>query len=312
MAPKNTASRTAGFALVTGASSGSGRATARALGALGWRLRIVGRTPKKLDAAVDELRRGGAEVESFRADFSSLEQVRNLASEVLARDEPLNVLINNAGVWHPEFRLSSDGHEDTFAVNHLAPFLLTHLLLPRLRETPGDRRIVHVSSRLHRQAGTTQTRLGRAVHIANVMGIPARGPAARFEFDAIDQQAGYRGLEAYARSKLAQVIISGEFARREQASGVTSNAVHPGSVYTDVARDNRVLSWLNPLAKPFLKSPEQGARTSVHVATARELVGVSGKYFANERPAAEAGIVTDADVARRLWTLSEQLTSPDR
>lgn len=295
-------------ALITGASGGIGLATARALAQRGWRLRIVGRTPDKLKAATAELTGLGADVACFRADFSSLDEVSGLAEAVLARGEPLHALINNAGVWHPEFRLSVDGFEDTFAVNHLAPFLLSRLLLPRMQETTGDRRIAHVSSRLHHQAGQTTSAWGRVVHLINVLGIPMPGPSAIFEFDALDREEGYRGLEAYARSKLAQLIISGEMARREPE--VTSNAVHPGSVLTDVQRDNALLSKLAPLARPVLKSPAQGAETTVHVVCAPELAGVTGRYFAKSREAEPSKLVHDRELAARLWELSEAHVRP--
>ena len=288
--------------LVTGASGGIGLATARELARRGMRVRIVGRSEDKLAAAVRAI--GGEDVVSFRADFSSLDEVRALAVRLLARGEPLHVLVNNAGVWHPDFQLSRDGYEDTFAVNHLAPFLLTRLLLPRMRETTGDRRIVHVSSRLHAQAGQTASLTGRAVHLANVLGLRVAAHGARLDFDAIDRREGFRGIEAYARSKLAQVIFSRELARRE--TSVTSNAVHPGSVSTDVTRDNRVLAALAPLARRVLKTPEQGARTSVHVACEPSLAGVSGRYFASAREAQPARVVDDPLVAARLWKLSAE------
>jgi NAD(P)-dependent dehydrogenase (short-subunit alcohol dehydrogenase family) len=291
-------------ALITGASAGIGLATGIALARRGFSLRIVGRDPAKLEAARAEIARHGSDVVGFRADLSSLADVRALAASVLARGEALHVLVNNAGVWHPDFRRSKDGWEDTFAVNHLAPFLLTHLLLPRMRETPGDRRIVHVSSRLHAQAGEATSLRGRVVHVMNIVGLRARARGARFDFDALDRAEGYRGIEAYARSKLAQVIFSAELARRERE--VTSNAVHPGSVATDVTRDNPLLYAVQPLSRLVLKTPAQGAATSVHVATAPALAGVSGRYFANSREATPADIASDRDVAARLWALSAE------
>ncbi|GAB4212814.1 MAG: SDR family oxidoreductase [Sandaracinaceae bacterium] len=296
-------------ALVTGASAGIGLATALALARRGLAVRIVGRDPMKLEAARVAVAALTPDVVAFRADLSSLAEVRALAAQVLARDEGLHVLVNNAGVWHPDFRLSKDGHEDTFAVNHLAHFLLTNLLLPRMRETPGDRRIVHVSSRLHAQAGQTASLRGRAVHALNVLGIRAGAHRARFDFDALDRREGYRGIEAYARSKLAQVIFSTELARREK--DVTSNAVHPGSVATEVTRDNPVLFALQPLSRFVLKTPAQGAETSVHVATHPSLAGVTGRYFARSRETDPAPLVHDREVAERLWRLSAERTGLD-
>lgn len=297
------------IALVTGASAGIGLATALALARRGLALRLVGRDRAKLEAARAAVAAQGADVAVFRADLSSLADVRALAAAVLARDEPLHLLVNNAGVWHPDFRRSKDGFEDTFAVNHLAHFLLTTLLLPRLRETPGDRRIVHVSSRLHVQAGSTGSLRGRLVHAANVVGLRLATRGARLDFDAIDREDGYQGIEAYARSKLAQVIFSAELARRERE--VTSNAVHPGSVATEVTRENRLLFALQPLSKLVLKTPEQGAATSVHVGTAPELAGVTGRYFARSREAPAAAIASDRAVAERLWAWSAERVGVD-
>ncbi|MFO0683250.1 MAG: SDR family NAD(P)-dependent oxidoreductase [Sandaracinus sp.] len=292
------------IALVTGASAGIGLATAVALARRGLALRLVGRDAAKLEAARAAVAAEGADVATFRADLSSLADVRALAAAVLARDEPLHVLVNNAGVWHPTFRRSKDGFEDTFAVNHLAHFLLTHLLLPRMRQSPGDRRIVHVSSRLHVQAGATGSIRGRIVHAANVLGLRVVARGARFDFDALDREEGYEGIEAYARSKLAQVIFSAELARRERE--VTSNAVHPGSVATEVTRENRLLFALQPLSKLVLKTPAQGAETSVHVATSPALQGVSGRYFARSREAPAAPIADDPAIGARLWALSAE------
>ena len=168
-------------ALITGASGGIGLATAEALARKGWRLRIVGRTPEKLDAAKALLQAlSDHEVVSFRANFSSLQEVAELARAFLTRGEKLHALINNAGVWHPEFKLSEDGIEDTWAVNHVAPFLLTRLLMPALESSKAGR-VVHVASRLHRQAGTTATFWGRVVHLMNVMGVPMPGPEATLQ-----------------------------------------------------------------------------------------------------------------------------------
>ena len=296
------------IALVTGASGGIGLATALELAKLGYGLRIVGRTPAKLDAAVEKIRAITSDVYGYRADFSSLAEVRTLAETLLSRDEPLNVLVNNAGVWNAEFRRSADGYEDTFAVNHLAPFLLTQRLLPRMRQTDGDRRIVHVSSRLHRQAGTAKSAMSRLFNVLNLSALlPNGGPQAVFDFDALDRDIDYRGLEAYARSKLAQVIISAEFARRE--SEITSNVVHPGSVQTDVTRGTKWLYVLKPISRPFLRTPAQGAATSVHVATAPELAGETGGYYVSCKPARAAAIASDPNVGRRLWDLSVEWTA---
>ncbi|MCB9595144.1 MAG: SDR family oxidoreductase [Sandaracinaceae bacterium] len=290
--------------MITGASGGIGLATARQLKALGAELFIVGRNPDKLAAAAESL---GAQ--PFQADFSSLDDVRALADAILATDRPVHALINNAGIWHGSFKTSRDGFEDTFAVNHLAPYLLTRTLLPRMRES-GGARVVHVSSRLHTQAGQTSTLRGRAVHAINVLGLPIAAVPARFEEEKLDRREGFRGLEAYARSKLAQILFSNELARRE--TKVTSNSVHPGSVATDVTRDSKLLSLGMRIASLALKTPDQGARTSVYVASDPSLEGVTGRYFANSKEAKPAAIVHDAELAGRLWNLSADRVGLER
>ncbi len=291
--------------LVTGASSGIGLETAKALAAMGAHLLFVGRSAERTEAArvaIDAA--GSGRVHAIRGDFSSLEEVRRVADDVLAFDMPLHVVVHNAGLWHQERTPSQDGFEDTFAVNHLAPFLLTHLLLPRMLKSDGDRRLVHVSSRLHEQAGNTRTASGRAIHAMNVLGVRLPPPKShRFDFDDLACANGFRGLEAYARSKLAQLLFSAELARR-LPEDVTSNGVHPGSVNTSVTRDNAVLSVAIRLAGPLLKTPAQGARTSVHVASDVSLRGVTGRYFESSREATPSPAVAHEADALRLWDLS--------
>ncbi len=294
--------------MITGASSGIGLETAKGLARRGVRLRLVGRNPERTEAAAKVVRSESrhGDVVAFRADFSSLSSVRELAEAILERDEPLHVLVNNAGVWHQQRRTSQDGYEDTFAVNHLAPFLLTHLLLPRMLATEGDRRVVHVSSRLHEQAGLSGP-VGRAVYLMNVLGVPIRVPSPGLDLNALPMTRGYRGLEAYARSKLAQILFSNELARRLGPASVCSNAVHPGSVATNVARDSRLLSLGIRVAQPLLRSPAQGAATPLWVASAPELTGVTGKYFADAKERTPAPTAADPVKARELWELSARL-----
>ena len=313
--------------LVTGASSGIGLETAKALAAEGATVALVGRSPErtaKAEAAVKAEARGGA-VHVFRADFSKQDDVRALAEAFLATGLPLHGLVNNAGLWHQEHRLSAEGFEDTFAVNHLAPFLLTHLLLPRMLASEGDRRIVHVSSRLHEQAGQTGGIRGRLVHAAAVLKLPRPpGLEARFELEDLQMTgAPFSGLAAYARSKLAQLLFSNELDRRLAALGParpTSNAVHPGSVSTDVTRDSKLLSVGIRVAAPFLKSPAEGAATSVYAMTAPERAGRGGLYLADERVTEASPAARDEAMAGRLWELSlgmvglrpEELAEPIR
>ena len=270
--------------LVTGASAGIGLWTALGLARLGADVCLVGRDAERTAAVTARVRAGaaGGEVTHQVANFSSLEDVRALAARIEARLPALHVLVNNAGLWHQKRQLSRDGHEDTMAVNHLAPFLLTNLLLPLLRRS-APARVVTVSSRLHRKP-------------------------RRHDMDDLMSERGYRGLAAYARSKLANVLFSNELARRLHGSGVTSNSLHPGDVATSIVRDSRVLSWGLRLVRPFIKSPEDGARTTLHVATASELEGVTGRYFADCRERTPGALALDPQLACGLWQVSEQLT----
>ena len=272
--------------LVTGASSGIGVETARGLARTGATVVVVGRSEERTTSAADDIRRttGNRRIETLCADFSSLEEVRGLARAFGERHGSLQVLVNNAGLWHPKRSLSRDGFEDTFAVNHLAPFLLTNLLLDRLRRG-APARVVNVSSRLHLKE--------RAM-----------------KWDDLQSERRYSGIGAYRQSKLANVLFSNELARRLRGTGVTSNAVHPGDVATDVTRENRLLTWvLKRLAGRVLMTPAEGARTTLHVATDPGLAEVTGAYFSDCKLAKPAPAAEDEGAAGRLWRLSEELTA---
>lgn len=274
------------LAVVTGGSSGIGLETARGLLRRGFqRVAIIGRDEARLARAAASLGPGAL---PLRADFSSLDQVRACAAEVRATLGPLAVIVNNAGVWHADRTLSHDGYEDTFAVNHLAHFVFTGALLDHLAEHEAlPARIVHVSSRRH-------------VHCKGV------------RWDDPMLEDGYSGLRAYDQSKLANLLFSAELARRLRAEGrhVRSNAVHPGSVATEITRDSGVLSFLSDkVARVVLLTPEQGAATSIHAATHPALDDVTGRYFSRSRVARPSRLATDADAAARLWELSERLVS---
>lgn len=271
--------------LVTGGSTGIGLETARGLAARGAEVIITGRHPERTAAAAADIARstGNEHVTFELADFSSLDAVRTLARTVRARGA-LHVLVNNAGLWHPRRTLSHDGYEDTFAVNHLAPFLLTRSLFDLLVAS-APARIVHVSSRLH----------------AKAPGIP---------FDDIHLEASYprKGMAAYEHSKLANILFSNELARRLPPR-VTSNALHPGDVATSVTRQSKLVSFAQTFIRPFLKSPKQGAQTSLHVATSDALGDVTGKYFSDCEEKTPSPAARDEAAARRLWDLSETLTA---
>ena len=270
--------------VVTGASAGIGRATAKALAERGDRVWLVGRNAQRTEESAAQIRSltGNAHVHHALADFSSLASVRELAAQLRDEVGPLDVLINNAGVWHQSRRSSHDGFEDTFAVNHLAPFLLTHLLIPALRAAPRPARVVFVSSILHRNVGA-------------------------FDFDDLDVERNpYDGLRVYGRSKLANVLCANEFARRLRPHGITSNSVHPGNVQTSIVRDSAFLRIGIRLARPFIRTAEEGARTSVYVASHPALERISGAYFSNERQVPPSAHARDRSAAEMLWSISEE------
>lgn len=269
--------------LVTGGTGGIGRATAEGLSALGARVGIVGRDADRTERAAKEIAGStGGTVDVFVADLSAQAEVRRLAAEVLTTYPRLDVLVNNVGGYWAHRHTTVDGLEHTFALNHLAPFLLTELLLDRLRAS-APARVVTVSS-----------------------GAQSMG---RIDFDDLQGAVRYDGQKAYNQSKLANVLFTYELARRLEGSGVTANVLHPGVVRTAFGQEDglRWMRLLLPVVRPFLKSPERGAATSIHLASAPELAGVTGTYFANERPRKSSGRSHDEQTARRLWDMSAQL-----
>jgi retinol dehydrogenase 14 len=269
--------------LVTGGSGGIGRAAALGLATLGADLAITGRDRERTEEAAREIRAAaGGHVEVFVADLSSRSEVRRLAAEVLQRLPRLDVLLNNVGGYWDTRHVTVDGLEHTFALNHLAPFLLTDLLLGRLEQRPTAR-VVTVASN------------------AQALG--------RIDFDDLQGERSYSGARAYNQSKLANVLFTYELARRLRGTSVTANALHPGLVRTSFgAEDPRPIQRvLVPLLKPFMKSPAQGAATSIHLASAPTLDQVSGRFFANRRPKRSSKRSYDETVAARLWQVSADL-----
>jgi NAD(P)-dependent dehydrogenase (short-subunit alcohol dehydrogenase family) len=274
--------------LVTGATSGIGFVTARELGRMGATVAIVSRDPARGARTADAMRAaGGMAVELLVGDLSVQADVRRVAAEFLARHPRLDVLVNNAGAIYAERELTADGIERTFAVNHLAYFLLTALLRPAL-EVAVAGRVVSVSSDAHRAL-------------------------RRIEFDNLQSERRFRPVRAYAQSKLANLLFTYELARQLAGTRVTANALHPGTVRTGFAREGAGLSGLLfRLAGPFMLTPERGAETSLHLATSPEVEGVTGRYFVRRRPARSSPGSYDADAASRLWQISEQLTAGPR
>jgi NAD(P)-dependent dehydrogenase (short-subunit alcohol dehydrogenase family) len=277
--------------LVTGATAGIGEITARELARRGATVLVVGRDPARVEATVGRIRReaGNDEVEPFVADLSVQAEVRRLAGEVLQRHPRLHVLVNNVGAMFDPRRESADGIEMTFALNHLAPFLLTNLLLAALK-AGAPSRIVNVSSDAHRAV---------------------RG----LVWDDLEARRRYRAFRVYCQSKLANVLFTYELARRLEGTGVTANALHPGFVATNFFSGRGRIFWaMRRLASLFAIRPEEGAKTTIMLATSPELEGVSGQFFERQRQSRSSAASHDEAAARRLWEVSEAMVglSPAR
>ena len=269
--------------LISGATSGIGRATALGLARMGAHVAITGRDRGRTEEAAREIGAvGGQDVDVFVADLSSQAQVRRLASDVLEGLPRLDVLVNNVGGYWSTRHVTADGLERTFALNHLAPFLLTILLLERL-ERSGPARVVTVSSNAH--------------------------ATGAIDFDDLQGMRSYSGGRAYSQSKLANVLFTYQLARRLHGSAVTANVLHPGVVRTSFGAEDpaRIQRLLVPFLRPVMKSPTQGAATSIDLASASELAQVSGRYFANRRPTKSSARSYDQAVAAQLWEASADL-----
>lgn len=275
--------------LITGGNTGIGKATAIALARLGAQVTITSRNPDKGAAALAEIRReaGTDSVQCMRLDLASLAGVRAFAAEFIAGHPRLDVLIENAGLMLSERSETVDGFETTFGVNHLGHFVLTHELLPLLKAS-APARIVVLASDAH------------------------RGAFGGLDFDDLHSRRKYRGLPVYCRSKLANLLFTLELAERLRGSGVTVNAVHPGTVASEFGSSDDtsgVFGVLMKLSRWAMISPEKGAQTSVHVASAPELAEVSGRYFVRSKQVRPSRAALDRGAALRLWEISEQLTA---
>jgi NAD(P)-dependent dehydrogenase (short-subunit alcohol dehydrogenase family) len=270
--------------LVTGGTFGIGKATATGLAALGARVGITGRDTGRAEAAAAEIRAasGHPAIDVFAADMSAQAEVRRLAAEVLDTYPRLDVLVNNVGGFWAHRHVTADGLEHTFALNHLGPFLLTNLLADRLKAS-APARIVTVSSGAH-----------------------ARG---RIDFGDLQGEHAYSGQHAYSQSKLANVMFTYELAHRLSGTGVTATVLHPGVVNTAfAAEDSSILfKWALPLIRPLLKTPAEGAATPIYLASAPDVAGVTGSYFANRKPKTSNKASYDTAAAARLWQVSADL-----
>ncbi len=269
--------------LVTGATDGIGLETARVLAALGHRVLLHGRNERKGAAALDAIRKQSpdSDVCFFKADFASLAQVRNLAQRINAEVPRLDVLINNAGCSFFTRSETAEGYEATFAVNHLAPFLLTSLFLDKLRAA-APARIVNVASAAHRYA--------------------------HLDFDDLMSVRRYRVAQAYGCSKLANILFTRELARRLSGTGVTVNALHPGVVRTHIGQNNgfaRIIGYL--IMRAIAVPVAEGAKTSIYLATSPEVEGQSGGYYKQCAPTLPKPQALNDVHALRLWQASEQL-----
>lgn len=246
---------------------------------------LLCRNPEKGRQTLTEIREGTGNdsLTLFCADLASQREIRDVATEILGTYERIELLVNNAGVVNFRYEETVDGIEVVFAVNHLAYFLLTHLLLERIRES-APARIVNVSSHAHKF----------------VKGI---------RFDDPHHRDKYASMRVYGHSKLANILFTRELAQRLEGTGVTVNAVHPGAVRTGLGANNGAWSkLLTGTLGLFFNSPEQGAATSLYVATAPELEATSGRYYARCREVAPSRSAQDKDASSRLWTLSEEMT----
>jgi NAD(P)-dependent dehydrogenase (short-subunit alcohol dehydrogenase family) len=274
-------------AVITGATAGIGYWTALGLAKAGAQVVIVARDPAKAAKAQSEIaaKAGGPRPEIAICDLASLRQVDTAARELAQRFPRIDILVNNAGLSAARRELTADGYERTFAVNHLAPFLLTERLLPAL-EAAGTSlrkaRIVTVSSIAARQA---------TIDFANLMG-----------------ERSYNLYQAYARSKLANLLFTKELARRLIGKPVTANCLHPGVVSTDIATQG-IAGMVWGLMRPFMLTPEKGAVNSLFVSTSPAIENVSGEFFARQKAMKVTPLADDAAVTARLWAESERLVA---
>ena len=270
--------------LITGATDGIGRVTAEALAQAGAEITLVARNPQKTAAVAQEIRQktGNPKIEMITADLSTQSGVRQVAETFLQTHNRLDVLINNAGAVFMSRKTSQDGYEMSFALNHLAYFLLTHLLLDLLKAS-APARIVNVSSAAHGGA---------------------RGIA-----EDVENPRSFSGWSAYSQSKLANVLFTYELARRLQGTGVTVNALHPGFVATNFGRSNGGLfQALFRLFQLGAITPEQGAETSIYLASSPEVAGVTGKYFDRCKAVSSSKVSHDEGLAHNLWQKSLRFT----
>jgi retinol dehydrogenase 12 len=268
--------------IVTGGTSGIGKAAATALAGMGATVVLVGRDRGRTEAAAAEIGAvSSSPPKAEIADLASMEQVRGLAGR-LASLERIDVLINNAGLVLRQRRVTTDGFEHVFAVNHLAPFLLTNLLLPNLTAS-APARVITVTSHAH--------------------------TAARLDLGDLNLERGWDSWRSYANSKLANILFTRELARRLEGTGVTANCAHPGVVRTRFGHDaSPLLKAGITIARPFMLSPQRGADTIVYLASSPEVAGHTGGYYVKRKRREPSAAAHDDTAARELWEISEDLS----
>ena len=270
-------------ALITGGTSGIGKATATALAAMGADVVVVGRDPERGERAAAEIRaQTGGRVDLALANLASQAEVRSLAEEFRRRYDRLDVLVNNAGLVQSTRTETPDGLETTFAINHLAPFLLTNLLQDLL-EKSAPSRVIIVSSEAERWGS--------------------------IDFDDLQSKKKYRGFPVYGMTKLANIMFTYELAERLKGTGVTATCMHPGAVNTRFGTNNSgPMTILFRAFKPFMRTPDQGADTVIWLSSSPDVEGVSGRYYSDRKPIEPKKIANDPPARRRLWEESERLT----
>jgi NAD(P)-dependent dehydrogenase (short-subunit alcohol dehydrogenase family) len=274
------------IALVTGATAGIGEVTARELIRAGMHVIIVGRNQARTTATSERIRAAtGSAPDLLLADLSSQQAIRQLADDVLGHYPQIDILINNAGALYNQRELSVDGIEMTWALNHMSYFLLTTWLMPALQAAP-QARVINVASEAHRIV-----------------------PGIRFDDPQFSRK--YNGWQAYGQSKLANILFTVELARRTVGSGITANALHPGFVASNFGKNNRDFGGMlfGMLQRFVAISPDEGAKTSLFLATSPDVAGITGRYFDRSRLATPAATASDMSAAARLWEVSEQLVA---
>lgn len=275
--------------VITGGNSGIGLETAVALAEAGAKTVITARDRTRGEAAVADIRArsGRDDVEVVVFDLASIASIHEGAAAILARCERIDVLVNNAGLVLSDRRETEDGFEATFGVNHLGPFVLTELLLERIKQS-APARIVNVASTAH------------------------KGARKGLDFDDLQSTRAYGGMQVYSKSKLANIYFTTELARRLVGSGVTVNCLHPGTVATGYGRDgdsSGVLAFGLKVIKPFILSAAKGARTSIYLASSPDVAGVTGQYFVKYKARKPSAAARNDEAAQRLWKRSEELVA---